>query len=370
MKPRFKFILCAAVILSMLMSTVPASAAVKDTKSVDKMLSYLEQQNFSQTVSKESVEKYINHFTYDSKYAAFYGKKFDYPNKGKKVKTISDGTYTINDINGKGCYAYAKFVSKVIYGKHGSRMYHTEKAGKLTGEGLKKFLLQEAQAGEHLRIDDTHSVVFISGDEKGFYYFHYNGDSYGQKILLIYKTYADFAAKYNKVSSSEKSSIWLYNANTNKNAGAAASSQIMADGIYVITTKLDSDFALDISGASEEDGANLQLWEKNQTPAQSFKVSHLGNGYYQIINTNSGKALDAEGGGTVPGTNVWQYQVNHTDAQIWKITGAGNGYHYIICKKSGLYLDLNNANVDYGENIKLWDKNGHDAQMWKFTKAV
>ena len=503
MKSRFKFIICAAVILSMLIGTVPAQAAVKDAKSVKQMISYLDQQNFTGTTTRESVKKYINHFTYDSKYAAFYGKKFDYPNSGKNVETISDGTYTVSDINGKGCYAYAKFVSKVIYGKHGSRKYHTEKAKKLTGKGLKTFLLQEAQAGEHIRIDGTHSVVFVSGDNNGFYYFHYNGDGYGKKILLIYKTYADFAAKYNKVSSKEKSSIWLYNANTNKNTGKttsasgnntasgdsstktpasaantssitispnsyptgnlqygkdftltakftsdcaikearaymldankkviqeakgssttknyyvkgyaldkgmkfdqlspgtyylkyyvkdangdtkswtspkfnivkesapAAVQQVIADGTYVISTKLNSDFVLDIDGASEADGANLQLWEKNETPAQSFKVKHIGNGYYQIINTNSGKALDAEGGGTEEGTNVWQYEVNNTDAQIWKITSAGNGYYHIVCKKSGLYLDLNNANVDYGENIKLWGNNGEDAQKWMFTK--
>ncbi len=155
---------------------------------------------------------------------------------------------------------------------------------------------------------------------------------------------------------------------SNSTNTSSTTNQIISDGVYVISTKLNSNYVLDIADASKDDGANLQLWKNNGTAAQTFKVTHIGNGYYQIINTNSGKALDAQDGGTAPGTNVWQYNVNNTDAQIWKIVDAGGGYYYIICKKSGLYLDLNNANVDYGENIKLWTNNGNDAQKWKFAK--
>ncbi len=219
MKSKVEAIVCLTIIISMFISIFPTYAAVTDVNSVNKMLSLIDDQNFSDTTSKSNVKNYISHFTYNSKYAALYGKKFDYPNSGKMVGTISDGTYTISGINAKGCYAHSKFVSMVIYGKNGSRKYHTEKAKRLTGQGLKAFLLSEAQAGEHLRIDNKHSVVFISGDNNGFYYFSYNGDNYGKKILLVYKTYADFASKYNNVSSSEKSSIWLYNANPNTNTG-------------------------------------------------------------------------------------------------------------------------------------------------------
>ena len=223
MRSKFRAITCMAIILSMLISIIPAYAAVTDTSSVDKMLALIGNQNFNNTTSISEVKNYINHFTYNSKYAALYGKQFEHPNNGKMVGTVSDGTYTISEINAKGCYAYSKFVASVIYGKNGSRKYHTEKAKKLTGNGLKNFLLSEAQAGEHLRIDNTHSVIFVSGDNNGFYYFSYNGDNYGKKILLVYKTYADFAKKYNNISSSEKSSVWLYNANTNTNTGTTIS---------------------------------------------------------------------------------------------------------------------------------------------------
>lgn len=147
------------------------------------------------------------------------------------------------------------------------------------------------------------------------------------------------------------------------------SNQAISDGIYVIATKLNQNYVLDIDGAGKSNGDNLQLWERNDTLAQFFKVTHLGDGYYRIVNTNSSKAIDAEWGGTESGTNVWQYDVNDTPAQIWKIVSVGNNSYYIINKESGLYLDVDNAYADSGTNVKLFDRNdAYDAQKWCFIK--
>ncbi len=141
------------------------------------------------------------------------------------------------------------------------------------------------------------------------------------------------------------------------------------DGIYTIATMLDRNYVLDIDGAGKADGDNLQLWENNGTEAQAFKVSYEGNGYYQIVNVNSGKAIDVANGDTTNGTNVWQYEINGTDAQLWKIVSSGNGSYYIIGKGSGLYLDVENAVADSGTNIQIFERNdGYDAQKWCFVK--
>ncbi|MBE7046943.1 MAG: hypothetical protein E7396_05955 [Ruminococcaceae bacterium] len=160
------------------------------------------------------------------------------------------------------------------------------------------------------------------------------------------------------------------NSSTNNSNNSASSSQTIANGTYVIATKLNTNYVLDISGASKDNGANLQLWENNGSSAQTFKVTHVGNGYYQIVNTNSSKAIDVQNGDTAAGTNVWQYQINNTDAQLWKIASAGGGSYYIIGKGSGLYLDVDNANADSGTNVKIFDRNdAYDAQKWIFTKT-
>ena len=141
------------------------------------------------------------------------------------------------------------------------------------------------------------------------------------------------------------------------------------DGTYVIATKLDPTYALDIYGGYKDNGTNLQLWHRNNTAAQNFEVTYIGNGYYTIINQNSGKAIDAQNGNTAPGTNVWQYTVNNTDAQIWKIVPAEDNNYYIINKGSDLYLDVNLAIAADGTNVKLYVRNdAYDAQKWYFIK--
>ena len=59
---------------------------------------------------------------------------------------------------------------------------------------------------------------------------------------------------------------------------------------------------LDIAGGSLSDMANLQLWERNETDAQKFKTTYIGNEYYTIEAKYSGKLIDVAGGLNIPGT--------------------------------------------------------------------
>lgn len=146
--------------------------------------------------------------------------------------------------------------------------------------------------------------------------------------------------------------------------------QLIANGTYVISTKLNSKYVLDISGAGKYDGANLQLWEANNTAAQTFTVTMIGNDCYKIVNTNSGKAISAADRSAASGTNVCQNGYGSADSQIWKITDAGSGTYFITCKASGMYLDVDNAHAASGTNVKLFVRNsGYMAQNWMFTKV-
>lgn len=153
------------------------------------------------------------------------------------------------------------------------------------------------------------------------------------------------------------------------NGSSSASNQVIADGTYVIATKLDTNYVLDISNGSTDDGANVWIWEKNGTPAQTFEVTHVSGGYYMIVNTNSGKAISTENGSTAAGANVCQYPIEFDITQFWKIESAGNGYYYIIGRGSLMYLDVDNANADSGTNVGIFYRNdAYDAQRWMFYK--
>ena len=143
---------------------------------------------------------------------------------------------------------------------------------------------------------------------------------------------------------------------------------VIENGIYTISSSLKQNKVLDIAGASDKNSANLQLWNKNNTNAQKFKLTYVGEGYYEIEACCSGKVLDVACSGHKCGTNVWQYQKNNTDAQRWLIKSAGNGYYYMMSKCNGLYLDVSGAKTRNGTNIHVWNFNGTKAQKFKILK--
>lgn len=180
---------------------------------------------------------------------------------------------------------------------------------------------------------------------------------------LITETETEKQEEPEKTNEPEKSET------TELDENSVVTGERIPDGTYVIATKLDPAYALDIYGGSKNNGANLQIWHRNNTAAQNFLVTYIGNGYYTIINENSGKAIDAQNGKTASGTNVWQYAVNNTDAQIWKIVPAEDDNYYIINKASDLYLDVNLAIAADGTNVKLYVRNDeYNAQKWYFLK--
>lgn len=172
-------------------------------------------------------------------------------------------------------------------------------------------------------------------------------------------------SRNNSLQEDTYSSSELSEQNENETNTESYSSDYMAKEGYIIATKLDTNYVLDVDMSDDSHSPNLQLWECSDQRAQSFELKETDNGYYQIINTNTGKALAAENGGTTDHTNVCIENIGTSDAQYWKLVDAGNGYYYIIEKKSGLFLDVDNAWTENGTNIKLFSQNeAYEAQKW------
>ena len=144
---------------------------------------------------------------------------------------------------------------------------------------------------------------------------------------------------------------------------------LIEDGIYVVSSALDNNMVLDISGGSKKNGANLQLWKRNSTDAQKFNIKYAGERCFSVVSKCSNKAVDVCGGRKEIGTNVWQYEVNRTDAQKWYIVSCGNGYYEIISKCNGLTLDVEGGKTKMGTNIRCWESNGTNAQRFKLEKV-
>lgn len=146
---------------------------------------------------------------------------------------------------------------------------------------------------------------------------------------------------------------------------AAQNKGVLADGTITVVSALSASKALDVSGASRSNCANVQLYQSNGTGAQRWIVSHDGQGYVTLRNVASGKVLDIAGASTANGANVQQYASNNTWAQKWVAVSNGDGtvtLHSAL--KYGLVLDVAGASTANGANVQVYASNGTKAQRW------
>ncbi|MGO5328968.1 RICIN domain-containing protein [Holdemanella porci] len=162
-----------------------------------------------------------------------------------------------------------------------------------------------------------------------------------------------FVSKYEKLDAL---------ANSNKNT--------IADGVYVISSSMNSKYVLDVKGGSTSNCVNVQLYVNNESTAQAFKVSHDAQGYVTFTNVNSGKVLDVSGGIARNGRNVQQYTSNGTRSQKWVIKKSGNRYTIVSALDSNFVLDLSSGKVNNSQNIQLYTSNDSNAQKWNLTKYL
>lgn len=151
---------------------------------------------------------------------------------------------------------------------------------------------------------------------------------------------------------------------------AAQNKNAISDGVYEIRSAKNNNYTLDVNSASSRNGANIQLYLRNGTQAQAFRVSHDSRGFVTFTNVNSGKVIDLDGAITKNGRNIHQYASNGTRAQKWIVQKSGSGYAIVSAIDTSYVLDLRNGTVSSGSNIQLYKSNNTAAQQWTFSKYV
>ena len=145
----------------------------------------------------------------------------------------------------------------------------------------------------------------------------------------------------------------------------------ISDGTYKITMASNENYVIDISAASKENKANVQIWKYANVLQQKYKITYNGDGYYTIQNINSKKVLDVANGSAVSGVNVWQYESNGTDAQKWIIRKNKDGsYNINSALNYKLQLDVVNGNALNGTNVRIYNANTSNSQKFNFTKVT
>lgn len=75
-------------------------------------------------------------------------------------------------------------------------------------------------------------------------------------------------------------------------AGENISTPEVEDGTYIIKSVVDQDYVIDVDAGSKNDGANIQLYKRNDSNAQKWIIKKVDNKYYTITSLGSNKVLD------------------------------------------------------------------------------
>lgn len=304
---------------------------------------------------------------------------------------LADGTYNIQSLvnpnyvldiyggyttNGANVQLYRSNdteaqLFKVTHDSQGYVTFTNVKSGKVldvyggtkkNNQNIWQFSSNGSRAQKWIVKPDGNGYVIISALDSNYVLDLSTGKAVNSSNIQLY-TYCGSNAQRWKFSK-------LVSKTDKLNSLAQSNKNVLADGTYVISTALSSNYVLDVYGGYTWNKANVQLFAKNGTDAQAFKVTHDSQGYVTFTNVNSGKVLEVAGSRAGNNANVQQYSLDGSRAQKWVVQKNGSGYTIISALDPNFVLDLSGALVMNGRNIGLYQNNGSKAQQWDFSKHM
>lgn len=125
--------------------------------------------------------------------------------------------------------------------------------------------------------------------------------------------------------------------NNKNNQLADENKDVLPDGEYIVRSAVDHAYVMDVQWASQENSANVQVYENNGTDAQVWQISHDADHYVIIRSKNSGKVLSAQ--------DIFASAMN-----------------------TAYCLDLSGAYAANEGNVQVYETNGTLAQQWSVVK--
>lgn len=151
--------------------------------------------------------------------------------------------------------------------------------------------------------------------------------------------------------------------------GGIPPQQVLSNGTYLIASARNGSMVLDIPSGDGRNGANVQIYDRNDTAAQRYTFMYRGDGTYTIYNASTGRVLDVSGANRDNGANVQIYDSNDSPAQRWKIAITEDGHYRIISALSDKVLDLAENKTANETNVQLWEYGGGMNQKFSLIKA-
>jgi len=277
--------------------------------------------------------------------------------------TLSEGTYLVSSSLGNGQVldvpggSLDSSTTVQIYGGNGTpaqRWYVRS-----TSEG---YTFQNVESGLYLTEVDG-SAVQASNAGAASQWLVMNGTGSAATSVTLVNASTGQVLDVCGGKSSSGTRVWTYGFDgTDAQRWTLTAEDVLGTGTYEFATGVDDDKRLDVSGGSQDDGGNVDIWTANGTDAQKWSVSSSASGYYTIACVGSGKVLDVESGLSLPGTNVWQYSSNSTTAQQWRFAMGSEGLE--VVSALGTVLDVDGGSASDGANVWTYTSNDTVAQTW------
>ncbi|MGS2648702.1 lectin [Streptosporangium sp. LJ11] len=116
-----------------------------------------------------------------------------------------------------------------------------------------------------------------------------------------------------------------------------------------------SNRCLDVSGASQANGATVNIWDCNGQANQRWTSNSSGE-----LRVYGNKCLDVSGAGTADGTAVLIWDCNGQNNQKWRFNSDGT----ITAVGSGKCLDVSGSGTANGTRVYIWTCLGANNQKW------
>lgn len=139
------------------------------------------------------------------------------------------------------------------------------------------------------------------------------------------------------------------------------------NGSYKIINKSNNQ-ALDVSGASDKNGSNIQVYKDNGTKAQQWRLTLNSDGSYNLKPAcSSVRVMDVAGGQiNKSGANVQLYQDNNTKAQNFKVVIGNSVQGANLGNFTARLTSGNRAVAVSGTNVVIQSRKIDKSQVWKF----
>ncbi|MFF3437189.1 arabinofuranosidase catalytic domain-containing protein [Streptosporangium sp. NPDC002721] len=112
---------------------------------------------------------------------------------------------------------------------------------------------------------------------------------------------------------------------------------------------------LDVNGASQANGAAVNIWDCNGQANQQWTTTASDE-----LRVYGGKCLDVNGAGTADGTAVIIWDCNGQNNQKWRLNSDGS----VTAAGSGKCLDVSGYGTANGTRVHIWTCHGGTNQKW------